>query len=198
MNGVKLNIDNGGRLEKSAELAQERQGAKPLNGKEKAVNLQKVSSLFANSREVFVLGAGFTKAFLPHAPLMVDDYEGDKLASKFLNFPYASRVLDWERSRNDKGEINIERLMTRLAGLMPYDYDQKADDELKMLLVELKKSFIRRVELAREKSGNIRVLESFAKYCVSEGINCITFNYDDVFDEALWKVAGASSPISSP
>ncbi len=88
--------------------------------------------------------------------------------------------------------------MTRLAGLMPYDFDQKADDELKMLLVELKKSFIRRVELAREKSGNIRVLESFAKYGVSEGINCITFNYDDVFDEALWKVAGASSPISSP
>lgn len=162
------------------------------------VNHQEVDSLPLRSREVFVLGAGFTKAFLPHAPLMVDDYEGEKLASKFKQFPYASRILDWERSRNDNGEINIERLMTRLEGRMPYDFDQKADEELGMLLIELKRSFIRRIQLAREKRGYIEDLEIFSKYCISNGISCITFNYDDVFDEALWKVAGASIPISEP
>ena len=160
--------------------------------------LQKEDSLDSYSREVFVLGAGFTKAFLPNAPLMVDDYEGEILASKFKEFSYASRVLDWERSRNNKGEINIERLMTRLEGRMPYDFDQKADEELGMLLIELKKNFIRRIQLAREKRGYTKDLESFAKYCVSNGITCITFNYDDVFDEALWNVAGALSPINKP
>jgi hypothetical protein len=161
------------------------------------VNQQEVN-IPLHSREVFVLGAGFTKAFLPYSPLMVDDYEGDILALKFKDFPYASRVLDWERSRNERGEINIERLMTRLEGLMPYDFDHKADEELGMLLVELKRSFIRRIQLAREKGGYSRDLESFARYCISNGITCITFNYDDVLDAALWKVAGALSPVSEP
>lgn len=162
------------------------------------VKLQEVSDIPLSSREVFVLGAGFTKAFLPNAPLMVDDYEGDILASKFEEFPYASRILDWERSRNIDGQINIERLMTRLEGLMPYDFDQRASEELGMLLIELKRSFIRRVQLARKKSGYISDLKEFGKYCVEKGINCITFNYDDILDEAIWAVAGARSPINEP
>jgi hypothetical protein len=31
----------------------------------------------SHPRKVFVLGAGFTKAFLPQAPLLTDDYEVD-------------------------------------------------------------------------------------------------------------------------
>ena len=163
-----------------------------------AVSLEEESSLSEYSREVFVLGAGFTKAFLPNAPLMVDDYEGALLAEKFEKFYYASRVLDWERTRNENGKINIERLLTRLTGRMPYDFDQKADEELGMLLVELKKNFIRRIEKAREEKGYTEYLRDFAQYCVSNRIICITFNYDDAFDEAIWRVAGMKSPIGRP
>lgn len=147
-----------------------------------------VGKLALEKRRVFVIGAGFTKAFLPNAPLMLDDYGGEELAKKFFNFPYASRVLEWERSRNERGRINIERLMTRLEGRMPYDSDQGGDEELGMLLVELKHSFKKRIEEAREKSGFLEELKQFAQYCVNNGITCITMNYDDVLDEALWKV----------
>lgn len=163
-----------------------------------AVKLQEIDSAFSQSREVFILGAGFTKAFLPAAPLMVDDYDGEELASKFKQFSHASRLLDWERNSNEKGRINIERLMTRLEGRMPYDFDQRANEELDMLLVELKRSFIQRIQLAGKNGGNIEELQGIAKHCVSNSITCITFNYDDVFDEALWKVAGRMTPTSEP
>lgn len=43
---------------------------------------------------VFVLGAGFTKAFLPKAPLMEDDYDADgALSEKFAKSPHAARLL---------------------------------------------------------------------------------------------------------
>jgi hypothetical protein len=161
-------------------------------------SLQETSSLSTYSREVFVLGAGFTKAFLPNAPLMVDDYGGAVLAKKFENFDYASRVLEWERTHNQGEKINIERLLTRLAGHMPYDYDQKADEELGMLLVEVKKSYINRIEAVRENVDYMKYLNDFAEYCVSNNIICITFNYDDVFDEAIWKVAGSMERRNKP
>lgn len=147
-----------------------------------------VGKLALEKRRAFVIGAGFTKAFLPNAPLMIDDYGGEALAEKFLKFPYASRVLEWERSRNEKGRINIERLMTRLEGRMPYDSDQGGDEELGMLLTELKYSFKKRIEEARESSGFMEELKQFAQYCVNNRITCITTNYDDVLDEAIWKV----------
>ena len=100
----------------------------------------------SDGRTVFVLGAGVTRAFFPSTPLMTDDYEVETLAEKFKGFRHASRILDWERNRELKGYINIERLMTRLDGRMPYDFDQGADEELGMLVTEVKKRFIRRIE----------------------------------------------------
>lgn len=142
----------------------------------------------SQEKQVFVLGAGFTKAFLPNAPLMVDDYDGEALAEKFISFPHASRILNWERSQEPDGNINIERLMTRLDGRMPYDFDQGADDELGMLLTEVKKSFRQRLDDARRGEVRSDELSAFAGHCVRNSVNCVTFNYDDVLDEALFQV----------
>src|SRR6266849_7922812 len=105
---------------------------------------------------VFVLGAGFTRAFLERAPLLVDDCYGSELRKKFAEFPNAMAMLDAEMNDpRHPGKINIERLMTRLAGGMPYDFvaerDQPiaANHELDYLLVEVKKAFIRRLTEAR-------------------------------------------------
>jgi hypothetical protein len=138
-------------------------------------------------KRVFVLGAGFTRAFLPRAPLMVDDYDAPSLAQKFKDFEHASRILDWERAR-ESDKLNIERLMTRLYGGMPYDFHQGANEELGMLLAELKKSFVHRIEDAR-KDADTGSLLAFARFCVRNHVTCITLNYDDVLDEALYKVS---------
>ena len=98
---------------------------------------------------VFVLGAGFTRAFLPQAPLLIDDYGADSILSKFENLPHIKRIVDLEKAKNKYGLMDIERLMTRLDGRMPYDFDQGANEEFSLLLSEIKKRFRERFETAR-------------------------------------------------
>lgn len=137
---------------------------------------------------VFVTGAGFTHALVPGAPLLVDDFYNEVLVGKVQGLPNASRLLDWERNSNPNSYINIERLMTRLDALMPYDYAEKADNaanEYRFLLSELKRAFLDRLREAREGQIHRAELEQFAEYCKSMSCCCITFNYDDFLDEAL-------------
>ena len=145
-----------------------------------------------------MFGAGFTRAFLPNAPLLNDDYYGDELEKKFREFPHASRILALERSRNRDGHIDIERLMTRLDGLMPYDFDQGATEELRLLLAEVKRCFVRRLKAAKAEQRHDKELAALGKYCILNGITCITFNYDDVFDQALWEFARAVNFMEKP
>ncbi len=137
---------------------------------------------------VLVTGAGFTRAFLPDSPLLVDDFGAPKLAAKVMGMPNASRVLDWERNQHGKGYINIERLMTRLDSLMPYDEDQGATDEYRFLHSALMDSFLDRIRRARTAREPNTALQQVARYCVSHRVDCITFNYDDVLDQALAEV----------
>jgi hypothetical protein len=138
---------------------------------------------------VFVLGAGFTKAFFPKAPLLVDDYEVDELKRQFTRMPHALSLLDMELANTDHppGQINLERLMTRLAGGMPYDIPAGAHKQFALLLSSLKQKFVWRVLLARE-PGCVHPGELwlFAAHCFSNELTCVTFNYDDFLDEILW------------
>ena len=68
-------------------------------------------------KHVVVTGAGFTRALVPDAPLLVDDFSNDVLKDKVRGLPNASQLLEWERSRHPKGHIDIEHLMTRLDAL---------------------------------------------------------------------------------
>ncbi len=153
-----------------------------------------------DSGTVFVLGAGFTKAFLPKAPLLTDDYGGDELKSKFASFAEALSLLEMELASSDHppGLINLERLMTRLAGGMPYDFRTGAEKPLAMLLSAIKQSFVQRLSEAKESgSPNRGDLWLFAGHCVQNRINCITFNYDDLLDEALWRFRRVYDPPSA-
>ena len=91
----------------------------------------------APSNHVFVTGAGFTRALVPDAPLLVGDFENDGLVAKVRGLPKASQLLEWERNQHPDGFINIERLMARLDQLMPYDLNQNAADGYRLLLTEL-------------------------------------------------------------
>ncbi len=151
-----------------------------------------------NKHTVFVLGAGFTKAFVPNAPLLEDEYDGELLQDKFKSFPHAFRILKNELTRKPQGKIDLERLMTRLHGQMPYDREHGASEELILLLSELKQTFSKRLNLAKDKEFHKKELSSFANLCIDNNITCITFNYDDIIDEALWSVKRAISITSDP
>ena len=137
---------------------------------------------------VVVTGAGFSRALVPGAPLLVDDFDNDALQEKVRGLPNASRLLEWERSLHSSGHIDLERLMTRLDSLMPYDYAENAGNaanEYGFLLSELKRAFLDRLHEARKGDVHREELNRFAKFCERNGCSCITFNYDDFLDEAL-------------
>ena len=120
---------------------------------------------------MLVTGAGFTRAFLPDSPLLVDDFGAEDLAAKVIGLPKASRVLDWERNQHSEGFINIERLMTRLDSLMPYDEDQGATEEYRFLLSVLMDSFLERLRRVRKGSKPNEALERVARYCVNQRVD---------------------------
>ena len=144
---------------------------------------------------VVVTGAGFTRALAPGAPLLVDDFNNDALEDKVRGLPNASRLLDWERNPHPQGHIDIERLMTRLDALMPYDYAEEvgnAANEYGFLLSELKRAFLDRIHEARKGQVHGDELKRFVKFCERNHCCCITFNYDDFLDEALAQTASWS------
>ncbi len=100
--------------------------------------------------KVFVLGAGFTKAFAPDAPLMIDDYCGRELHEKYAHFPAAKKLIDAGMERNG-GLIDIERVLTRLDARMPYDFEQGVGDELGLLLSDFKSCLVDKISAALAK-----------------------------------------------
>lgn len=137
-------------------------------------------------KTVCVLGAGFTRAFLPRAPLLTDDYGAADLVRRLQGYPHARRILLQELARNGDGRLNIERLLTRLDGGMPYDADHDATAEVALLAAELMQALVRRIEGAKSGPVHREELLSFAQRCLRDGITCVTFNYDDILDGALY------------
>ena len=136
---------------------------------------------------VFVLGAGFTRAFAPRSPLLIDDFGILKLQETFDNLPYASRLLELEPSRPPPDKIDIERLLTRLEGGMPYDdYESEGSlAEIAVLASELRKNFHARVSNAVVLARHRRLLSRFAAHLVESSAHVVTFNYDDIIDQYL-------------
>ena len=91
-------------------------------------------------KHVVVTGAGFSRALVPDAPLLVDDFNSELLNDRVRGLSNASRLLELERNLHPRGHIDIERLMIRLDTLMPYDYEESAGNaanECGFLLSEL-------------------------------------------------------------
>jgi len=136
---------------------------------------------------VFVLGAGFTRAFVQSAPLMVADYGGIEVLESFKGqeFERARRILELELEEH-KGQVDIERLMTRLDGGMPYDAQRGGDVGIAALRRAMWRQFRNRIMAATGSSTpDADALHKFAAHCVRNSIDCLTFNYDDLLDRAL-------------
>lgn len=139
------------------------------------------------TKAVFVLGAGFTRAFVPAAPLLVDTYDIAALLDKFHHFHHARRLLELEVNQYAGKMLNLERLLTRLDEGMPYDSEVEKQEGM-VLLSELKRAFQIKLVEARRVGIDWMELGRFARHLLGHGISCVTFNYDDLVDEALWRV----------
>lgn len=162
-------------------------------------------TMTARKKTVFILGAGFTRAFLPRAPLLIGDFNGEALLAEMASNPYARNVLEVELALANPGAtgtrnwLDLERLMTRLQGRMPYDFDTAgANSEMDVLLSRLKTNLVARLSQAKPTEPPAKyVLARLASYCLRNGVDCITFNYDDVLDEALWHSSRIPSWLAS-
>jgi hypothetical protein len=132
------------------------------------------------ARTVFVLGAGFARAFVPHAPLAIDDYDIPSLRKRFESFKAARSILDDALSQRADGRIDLEQLMTRLGG-MPYDATE-ARLELALLEKHLRHSVVRMLMEAKSREVDTEALDEFARLVLDAEASVVTFNYDDVFD----------------
>ncbi len=56
-------------------------------------------------RTVFVLGAGFTRAFVPTAPLLIDDWGLSSLLEQFKGFEFAKSTLTEALAAGADGKI---------------------------------------------------------------------------------------------
>ncbi len=136
---------------------------------------------------------------MPRAPLLTDDYDSNALLKTFAELQHARKLLEIELKRSSNGKINIERLMTRLDGQMPYDFSLGASEQFALLLRELKQVFRRRIEDAKQGDYLNDDLRFFASFCIRQSTPIVTFNYDDLLDEALWRVHEArQAPLPIP
>ena len=159
---------------------------------------------------VVVLGNGFTKAFIPEMPLVKEGFEVGTLWDKFNETcsPEAHFILKQATEFKGKEKLekitNIEVLMTRLDNYMPYDYKRKVVQELDKLYHDLKETFVDQIKTAVSQSLNSRngklpdLLYKFASHCISNKIDFLTFNYDDVFDRALFEKSSTFSQCPPP
>lgn len=152
-------------------------------------------------KEIFVFGAGFTRAFCPEAPLLEDDYGTYELIEKYVEFPVAHQILKLAHEAGRKKvnrETNIEQLLTRLYSGMPYDSQIGTNTQIQMLRSDVLQCLLNKLTQTRINLKHPKELQLVAKHCIENKITCITFNYDSIFDEALYIDDEYKEPPDAP
>jgi hypothetical protein len=139
-----------------------------------------------DNKTVLVLGAGFTRAVVPAAPLIVDDYGVPSLIAEFANLKSAKSILERAVIPGSAGHVNLEDLLTRLMGL-PYD-TADARHELALVTSRLLSQVVSKIEFAKAAGVDDPTVRRLASAISNSGASVVTFNYDDVLDKALYEL----------
>ena len=152
-----------------------------------------------SARQVFVLGAGFTRAFYAGAPLVQDSFDVAEIRERIRGLPLANMILEAELAMfQDGNTINIERLLTRVHAPLPYDDRTEAPHEMGILRNAVIGAFRSKLDKSKGKFEPATAMHGIAGHCLRNGVNCITFNYDDLLDEALYEVSAADKKEQFP
>jgi hypothetical protein len=151
------------------------------------------------AKTVFVLGAGFTRSFYADAPLVQDTYDIGRIRKRIAGLALPNRILDAELAMfADGATIDIERLLTRSFAPMPHDEADQAVHELGILRNAVLAEFQDKLANAKSRFAAASEMWPVATYCRRNAILCITFNYDDFFDQALWESYEEGHEAKSP
>lgn len=136
----------------------------------------------------FVLGAGFTKAFFPSAPLLVDHYPISPLIELADNrsLPFAKRILKLAIV-DEEGRVDIEQLLTRAEQGMPFDAEHATPLDMPFLRSQVKKMLMERLSHIGQRPEHEELFSEFVTVCMENHATCITFNYDDTLDAGLMR-----------
>jgi hypothetical protein len=145
-----------------------------------------------DSNTVLVLGAGFTRAIVPAAPLIVGDYGVPALCKEFANFPTARLILEKAQIPSTPGDVDLERLMTRLTG-MPYD-SVDGRHECALATSRLLSALVGKLKGAKAAGFDLSLVKQFAQIVYDNQLSIVTFNYDDIVDEGLFQTPGITAP----
>jgi hypothetical protein len=146
---------------------------------------------------VFILGAGFTRAFAENAPLLNWDLTSllKLLKQKYQKFPAILKVI--HSLRIDKeNRVNIETLLSRLYSGMPYDGAYLSSGNRSVLYADIYDYLIDTLKTITVDQDKQTVLSQFAKFVIENEITCVTFNYDVVVDQALWEYKKNTAVLS--
>ena len=137
--------------------------------------------------DLYVLGAGFSRSFVPTAPLIEGFLRGSEDVIRRPEFRAAKEFM--ERCRFCPSSANIETLMT-LADAK----DSNASEQLKRLVVKVLEKSLPMVELPRNHETwykfqvqHEETLRRFARYLLapSAQAHVLTWNYDAILENAL-------------
>jgi hypothetical protein len=145
-----------------------------------------------DNKTVLVLGAGFTRAVVPAAPLMVGDFGVPALLAEFASLNSARSVLQNAVIPGTPGHVNLEDLLTRLMGL-PFDTTD-ARHEFALLTSRLLNQVVGRLDAAKTARVDETSVRRLASAICTAGASVVTFNYDDVLDKALYEMYVPNDP----
>jgi hypothetical protein len=127
---------------------------------------------------VFVLGAGFSRAFDSDAPLARCDIGIDGLIARYEHHHPAIRsVLESTRVGLD-GDVDVEMLLTRLHLGMPHDGAHLPEYYRNALYEEVSASFFCKLKQIEPDEDSQMELMRFAAIVADASMTCITFNND--------------------
>jgi len=139
-----------------------------------------------DNKTVLVLGAGFTRAIVPTAPLIRGDFGVPSLIAEFANLKSAKSVLERAVIPGTGGHVNLEDLLTRLMG-MPYD-TADARHEFALVTSRLLSEVVTKIASAKIAGVDDVTVRRLASAISNSGASVVTFNYDDVLDKALYEM----------
>jgi hypothetical protein len=146
---------------------------------------------------LFIIGAGFTKALFPKAPL---NQELLRVLAKSGTDSASQRLL--ERYQTDDIEIALTKLDADIA--LSHTRPKETGDELPKLRREIENELGNHFECYRASSELVSTalwLSHFIRHVISDGDVVVNLNYDCVFEGALdclekWSLNGGYGPVN--